>query len=485
MAWAEEALRWAIRSMNDAIDTAHAAGIAPAAAASMVTSAATLGILGSRYLGREIRGWDDIYEAGPRPGGPGDIDLLDLHARPRPGASQLGPGSGLRAPRQLARTGAGLAEAEIAFADAIARFDDAADLAQCAAVPQGEVQGQVTAHGQALGPIGRAYVGEEISSWTISPPHDLADQLADGAEPAAFWEAAWQARAAKGCGDYGTAALAWEQARDQLHAGHPLRTGLDGMIASLRTADRTGQHVTWDGRLMAANSAGVTPAPAIGDAPPTVSLGTRDLQLPSWTIRTPGGDRAWQAESMDHALEQHNDAFPDETVYGVWLNDGTARGEDAELAGHPVLGAMAEAASLVSDADALLSPTHEFDEPQLEENDWPQDLTGPETTAALGKLAEITLSASGCLLGVSSTHAVPDEAKPGVEEISNQLLEAGRKLRAIAGRTGQDESAGPGLSAGPDFPSAPAARPAGNHSPRTAGSGIPSRAGQPRPGRPR
>ncbi len=265
LARAEEALRLAVRRLNDAIDTAHAAGIAPAAAVSLVISAAEPGILGRRYLDREVRGWDDIYEAGPRPGGPGDREFLDLHARPRPDASGLRPGWELRAPGKLARAGAGLAEAEAAFAGAISRFDDAADFAQCAGVSQGDVQGLVTAHGQALGAIGREYVSEEVSGWDTSPPHDLADELADGTEPAIFWEAAWQARAWKGFGNYREASRAWVRARDLLNVGHPLHAGLDRMITSLRTADGTGQHVTRDGRLLAADFAGVTPAPVTGD----------------------------------------------------------------------------------------------------------------------------------------------------------------------------------------------------------------------------
>jgi hypothetical protein len=305
LGWAEDALRLAVRRLNDAIDAAHAAGMAPAAAADLVTSAGTLGVLGRRYLDREVAGWDDIYETGPRPGGPADLELLDLHARPRPGASRFGPGSEMHAPGQLAETGARLAEAEVAFAEAIGRFDDAADFAQCAAVSQSEAQALVWAGVQALGAIGREYVSEEVDGWFAGPPHDLADQFADGTEPAAFWEAAWQARTAKGSGDYEAAALAWVQARDVLPAGHPLRASLDGMITSLRTAAGTGQHVTWDGRLLAADFAGVTAAPAAGDAATedgvSASRTPAPLDAPAGALiaalrAAPEGDVLWSKE---------------------------------------------------------------------------------------------------------------------------------------------------------------------------------------------
>jgi hypothetical protein len=231
-----------------------------------VTSTARLGILGQFYLDREVRGWGDIYEAGPQPAGPADLDLLDLHARPRPAARPV-PGLELHAAGQLSRAGAGLAEAEMAFTVVVARFDDASDFAQCAGVSQDQAQDLVTAAAQTLGPIGRDYVSDDIStSWDTSHPHDLADQLADGSEPAAFWEMAWQARAAKGRGDYGDAAQAWLRARDLLDVSNPLRDGLDGLITSLRTADGTGQYVTWDGRLLAPNFAGVTLASATASA---------------------------------------------------------------------------------------------------------------------------------------------------------------------------------------------------------------------------
>ena len=305
LAPAEDALRLAVRGLNDAIDAAHAAAIAPADAADLVTSAGTLGVLGRRYLDREVRGWDGIYETGPRPAGPADLELLDLHARSRPGASRFGAPSELHVRGQLAEAGARLAEAEVAFAEAIGRFDDASDFAQCAAVSPSEAQALVWVGVQALGAIGREYVSDEVDGWFTGPPHDLADQFADGAEPAAFWEAAWQARTAKGSGDYEAAALAWAQARDLLPAGHPLRASLDGMITSLRTAAGTGQHVTWDGRLLAADFAGVTLAPAAGDAATadgvSASPAPAPLDAPAGALiaalrAAPEGDVLWSKE---------------------------------------------------------------------------------------------------------------------------------------------------------------------------------------------
>ena len=83
LARTEQGIRLAVSRLNDAVDMAHLAGTAPGAAGGLVTSQATLGPLGRRYLDREVRGWADIYEAGPRPAGPGDRELLALHARQR------------------------------------------------------------------------------------------------------------------------------------------------------------------------------------------------------------------------------------------------------------------------------------------------------------------------------------------------------------------------------------------------------------------
>ena len=44
---------------------------------------------------------------------------------------------------------------------------------------------------------------------------------------------------------------------------------------------------------------------------------------------------------------------------------------------------MTEAVRLTGDGAAFLSPTREFDEPGLEEGDWPRDLDGPETQQML------------------------------------------------------------------------------------------------------
>ena len=122
----------------------------------------------------------------------------------------------------------------------------------------------MTAHFAALGDVGREYVAAEIAGWDTSPPHDLADEMADGTEPAAFWEVARSARAAKGAGDYGTAAAIWLLARDLLPDGHPLRGGLDRLIAALREGEARGGFVTRDGRLLPVEAA-VIPA-ASGDA---------------------------------------------------------------------------------------------------------------------------------------------------------------------------------------------------------------------------
>ena len=83
---------------------------------------------------------------------------------------------------------------------------------------------------------------------------------------------------------------------------------------------------------------------------------------------------------------------------------------------------MAEAAGVISDAAAYLSPTREFDEPSLEEGDWPRDLDGPETLRMVGHLADVAYGASRCLAGISCQHAIPDAAKPELDVIADLLF---------------------------------------------------------------
>jgi len=128
---------------------------------------------------------------------------------------------------------------------------------------------------------------------------------------------------------------------------------------------------------------------------------------------------------------------------------------------HPVLKDMAEAAGVISDAAAYLSPTRQFDEPSLEESDWPRDLDNPETLCMVAHLADIAYGASSCLAGITCQHAIPDAAKPELDVIANLLFEAGRKLTALTGTPGQEaEGASPAQHAGLDFPAAPTASPA-------------------------
>ena len=82
---------------------------------------------------------------------------------------------------------------------------------------------------------------------------------------------------------------------------------------------------------------------------------------------------------------------------------------------HPVLAGMEEATGVISDAGAYLSPTREFDEPSLEEGDWPRDLDGPETLRLVGYLADVAYGASRCITGISCQHAIPDAAKPQLD----------------------------------------------------------------------
>ena len=138
----------------------------------------------------------------------------------------------------------------------------------------------------------------------------------------------------------------------------------------------------------------------------------------------------------------------------------TTRPEAGSPDTHPVLKDVAEAAGVIGDAGAYLSPTREFDEPSLEEGDWPRDLDSPETLRMVGHLADIAYSASSCLAGIRGKHAIPDAAKPELDVIADLLFEAGRKLTALTGTPGREaEGASPAQHAGLDFPAAPTASP--------------------------
>jgi hypothetical protein len=119
---------------------------------------------------------------------------------------------------------------------------------------------------------------------------------------------------------------------------------------------------------------------------------------------------------------------------------------------------MAEAARVLTDTAAYLSPTREFDEPHLEESDWPPDLDGPETLRMTGHLADIVHEASRCLIGIGSQHAIPDAAKPEHDAVADLLARAGRKLSALPGIPGQETGAASTAAAGTKVPALPAAR---------------------------
>lgn len=46
-----------------------------------------------------------------------------------------------------------------------------------------------------------------------------------------------------------------------------------------------------------------------------------DAALSPWAVESELGQRIWHAADVDHALEQHRDAFPDERVTGAWVTD--------------------------------------------------------------------------------------------------------------------------------------------------------------------
>lgn len=292
LAWGEQAIRLAVRNLNDVIDAAHLAGIGPEAARELVTSRARLGSLGAHYLEREIRGWGDIYDNGARPLGPWD-QMLDLHTRPGPATpGQLHPGWEATVPGALARAGVDLARGEIQWEAAYFRFSDATDFGQHAGLTPDQAAWLVTAHGTALGDISREQVTAEIDDWNTSFALDLAGHLADGAEPPGFWAAAKDARVAKGAGDYEAAAAAWLAARDLLPTGHLLRDGLDSLVYALRAAQATGEYVTHFGTI-AHFFAAMTPVP-LGVPDPAWTSDTLAAAVREHAARLGGDTPAWR-----------------------------------------------------------------------------------------------------------------------------------------------------------------------------------------------
>jgi hypothetical protein len=150
---------------------------------------------------------------------------------------------------------------------------------------------------------------------------------------------------------------------------------------------------------------------------------------------------------------------------------------------HPVLREMAEAARLMSNAGAFLSPTREFDEPHLEENDWPRDLDRPETRDALAHLADVISSLGGCIDGIRCHHNVPGSAKPELDKITALLVDAGLRLGAQTRALSREaDSAGPAQQAGLNFPRAPLAGPPaapGRPATPTAKSGLTAKPAKP------
>lgn len=150
---------------------------------------------------------------------------------------------------------------------------------------------------------------------------------------------------------------------------------------------------------------------------------------------------------------------------------------------HPVLVDMTEAVRLTGDAAVFLSPTREFDEPGLDEGDWPRDLDAPGTQQLLRHLADIADHASTCLNGIGCQHSIVDAAKPELHEIDQLLSEACRRLRALDGIPGPEtRAATPVQHAGLDFPAAPAATPLDAPARKAApGAAAPHTARPPKP----
>jgi hypothetical protein len=259
--WAEKDMHWVRRDLSSGLDRARGEGIPRDEALAMVTSRATPGPLGRRYLAEQAGAWDV-----PRDPDPG------LLAGARAFEEQ--------SPAGLASIGARLAAAERSLDSALARFGDARDFARAAGVPL-EIARELVTGDADLGPLGRDHAEAGFASWDSLSPLDLADAMADGTEPATFWDAARHARAAKATGDYEAAARAWGLASRLLPAGDPLRDGLVRTITSLGAARPADGYVDLHGRLLtsqaaarAAHNAAVPSPVAGGAAPPAAGTGS-------------------------------------------------------------------------------------------------------------------------------------------------------------------------------------------------------------------
>jgi hypothetical protein len=124
-----------------------------------------------------------------------------------------------------------------------------------------------------------------------------------------------------------------------------------------------------------------------------------------------------------------------------------------------------------------------FDEPDLEESDWPRDLDSPGTQQMLRHLADIADHASTCISGIGCQHSIADAAKPELHEIDQLLSEACRRLRALDRIPGPEtQAATPVLHAGLDFPATPAAIPPDGPARKAApGTAAPHTARHPKP----
>ena len=109
-------------------------------------------------------------------------------------------------------------------------------------------------------------------------------------------------------------------------------------------------------------------------------------------------------------------------------------GRQGRSGDHPVLREAADAARRIGNAAAFLSPTRMFDEPHLEESDWPRDLDRPETQEVIGHLADMAYSMDACLSGIRSQHNVPDLAKPELDAIARPADGRGPQAERTGGR---------------------------------------------------
>jgi hypothetical protein len=124
-----------------------------------------------------------------------------------------------------------------------------------------------------------------------------------------------------------------------------------------------------------------------------------------------------------------------------------------------VLQAAADAENLAGGAADVLSPLREFDAPDLEESDFPRDLTAGEQATLVRLLARTVSSVEDQVSSIGDTGTpFAAQAGPLLQQAAALLCQAWRALEEVPAATGIIPADGPEAKAGIDLPSVTAAR---------------------------